>query len=72
MEINHFKGSKPEWLVPKRILLSLTESRPIEGKKGLAYRCMPVILCSLVFVISNSFSLFFSFLFSVLTYLVML
>ena len=61
-------GNGFEWLVPKRILLSLIESKPVEGDKGLAYWCMPAIVCSLLFLILFPFS----FLFSVLTYLVML
>ena len=61
--------------------LSLTDGRFLEGEKGLAYWCMPIILHSLFFLLDSLFLLCFcyflffvtSFLsFLVLTHVVML
>ena len=59
MEINHFEGSRPKWLVPKRILGFCQRAGLLEGERGSTYWCMPAIL-SLYFL---SLLLIFPFLF---------
>ena len=64
VEINHFEGSGPEWLVPKKILLLLVKSRTFRGREGidlLVHACHSISPFS--FLISN-FSFLFLFLFS--------
>ena len=52
--------------------LSLTESRPLEGERGLTYWYMLAILCSLFIFFVIYDSSFSSSFFLVLTYVVML
>ena len=61
-EINCFEGMGLNGLCPIRILLSLIESRALEGERVSTYWCMSVILCS-PFSILLSNSSFFSFFF---------
>ena len=51
MEINYLEGNVPEWLMHKGLLLVLTESRILCGRKGIN---LLVHACR-----SNSLSIFF-------------
>ena len=71
MEINHFEGSRPEWLVPKGnpFLCFWQRARFWEGEREITYWCMPMeltfffsfifFLCFSVFSLIFPFSSFF-------------
>ena len=60
MEINHFEGSRPKWLVPKGnpFLCFWQRARFWEGEREITYWCMPM---ELTFFFSFIFFLCFSF-----------
>ena len=66
MEINHFEGSRPKWLVPKGnpFLCFWQRARFWEGEREITYWCMPAELTlsvfSLIFFFLSLFSVFSS------------
>ena len=72
MEINHFEGSRPEWLVPKGNPFFVFWQRAgfWEGEREITYWCMPVelklffsflfFLCFSIFSLISLFSFFLS------------
>ena len=77
MEINHFEGSRPEWLVHKRTLCFWQRAGLWEGERESTYWCMPAALTLYLFLSSSSniplpypFSFFLFFLILVFYFLV--
>ena len=67
MEINHFEGSGPEWLVHKNTLCFRQRARFWEGERESTYWCMPAILTLYLFLFFfSNIPLFLSFFFLLL------
>ena len=61
MEISHFEGNRPKWLMPKRMLCFWERAGPLKGERRSTYWCMPTILYSSFSILFNpSFLSFFS------------
>ena len=61
MEISHFEGNRPKWLMPKRMLCFWERAGPLKGERRSTYWCMPTILYSSFSILFNpSFFSFFS------------
>ena len=63
MEINHFEGNGPEWLVCKGILCFWQRARLWEGERESTYWCMSAALTLYLFL-SFSYNIPLSYLFS--------